>query len=253
MASFLLPASITRLQSDNDNEKNRTAPREDSPPPPPESEHLLHGEDMTTTVIASSNHHLDGLEKVQVPGTEKKQPITSSVAALIPSNNNNGNIDHENHTPYTKSHHHKPWTGTSASNILLGPYRSFFSENRETPKAVINRPSFGAVIAHLWVHVIPVFGTAALIGMNLWKPSRDRDGGGFEGWYIGAELWGPWGSEATLSFLQLAGKLHETVILGSLGVVAMDLVRYFLVYKPLGVPLGLLGAGSSFGDVKYLV
>lgn len=59
--------------------------------------------------------------------------------------------------------------------------------------------------------------------------------------------------ETVLNWLQFAAKLHEITIVASLSTIVWDMVRYFLVYKPLGVPLGLVGASSAFTEMKFLV
>lgn len=220
--------------------------RRGASPTPHESEHLLHGSDITTATPTNMSH----FENSQVPSppTGEKKQCTASITAVDAALNDHGHPTRVHTCPHCHHHpHRKPWT--FLADIIRGPYRAFYKEDREVPKTVLNRPSIPTLFAHLWVHIIPVVATGALIGMNLWSPRN----GVFEGWYIGPELWGPWGSEATLNFLQLAAKLHETVIMASLSAVVVDLVRYFLVYKPLGVPLGLLGAGSRYSDMKYLL
>ncbi|KAM7187490.1 hypothetical protein V8F20_010939 [Naviculisporaceae sp. PSN 640] len=221
-------------------------------PPLHESQHLLHGDITAAAPLKTMSDSASGAVAGTESTEEKKKQCTASVVAVdhgIQDDLNDHGHARRVHT-YSNCHHRphrKPWA--FLADIIRGPYRSFYMEHREVPKTVLSKASIPSLFAHLWVHIIPVVATGALIGMNLWNPR----GGLFEGWYIGPELWGPWGSEATLNFLQLAAKLHETVIVASITAVVVDLVRYFLVYKPLGVPLGLLGAGSRYGDMKYLL
>ncbi|KAM7210029.1 hypothetical protein V8F06_014586 [Rhypophila decipiens] len=215
-------------------------------PPSHESEHLLNGGDITAAAPTEMSH----FETSQVPSPPMgvKNECTASIIGVDNELNNHGHPTRVHTCPHChRRPHRKPWT--FLGDYVRDLYRSFYKEDQEVPKTVIKKASIGTLFAHLWVHIIPVAATGALIGINLWNQRN----GVVEGWYIGRELWGPWGSEATLNFLQLAAKLHETVIMASLTAVVVDLVRYFLVYKPLGVPLGLLGAGSRFSDMKYLL
>ncbi|KAK0701226.1 hypothetical protein B0H67DRAFT_650453 [Lasiosphaeris hirsuta] len=128
-------------------------------------------------------------------------------------------------------------------------WASFFTEDREVPKVVIRQGFFHwPLFKHLWIHLIPCLATAAVLGLNLWQFDHAR----LRGYYIGETIPGDFEDETKLDWLQFAAKLHEISIVASLGTVVWDMVRYFLVYKPLGVPLGLVGAGSAFMELKFL-
>lgn len=127
--------------------------------------------------------------------------------------------------------------------------KAYFVEKREVPKIVIHKGVNKAWFAHTWVHFPPALATAVLLGLNLWLfPNAIT-----RGYYIGGVIPGPPADESKLNWLQFAAKLHEITIVASLSTVMWDMIRYFLVYKPLGVPLGLVGAGSAFTEAKYLL
>lgn len=128
-------------------------------------------------------------------------------------------------------------------------WRSYFVEKKEVPKVVIHKGVNLAWFAHTWVHIPPTFATAVLLALNLWLYPNAR----VRGHYIGGMIPGPLEDETKLNWLQFSAKMHDILIVASLSTVMWDMTRYFLVYKPLGVPLGLVGAGSAFTEAKFLL
>lgn len=126
---------------------------------------------------------------------------------------------------------------------------SYFLQKREVPKVVIHKGINAEWFAHTWVHLPPIIATAVVLGFNLWLYPNAR----IRGHYIGGTIPGPLEDEAMLNWLQFAAKLHEITIVAGLSTIVWDMVRYFLVYKPLGVPLGLIGAGGAFTEAKFLL
>ena len=141
--------------------------------------------------------------------------------------------------------------------LITGPieaWRAYFVEKTEVPKVVIHKGVNGAWLAHTWVHIPPIVATAVLLVLNLWLYPNAKLRGHYIGpTCIGTFLQGDLSDEAKMNWLQFAAKLHEITLVASLSTVVWDMVRYFLVYKPLGVPLGLVGAGSAFTEIKFIL
>lgn len=90
------------------------------------------------------------------------------------------------------------------------------------------------------IHVIPVAAALLLVSFNL------------HGYYIGGELAGAVGQDTQkLAGLQFAAKLHELLMLASLGVVVFTMVRKELV-SIRGLPFGAVFATSSIDTISTL-
>lgn len=127
-------------------------------------------------------------------------------------------------------------------NIVYGVWsdRRRTGHLAEHQKIALQRDRKNAFFAGL-VHFLPANAAIAISTLNI------------IGYYIGGELSGPSGyDDVKFLGLQFASKLHEVLVLTSLGTVLSAYVRHELVLGD-GVPFGAMFAGQSFHDVKFLV
>lgn len=107
----------------------------------------------------------------------------------------------------------------------------------EEPKLLLKRSRWTA-LARCGVHIIPSAVSMVVIVVNLCQL------------YIGVELVGESGQDSLkLGVLQVCAKVQELFIVGSLGTMIFHVLRGNLV-GPSGVPLGLLGSGFSFTQIR---
>lgn len=102
----------------------------------------------------------------------------------------------------------------------------------EQPK-VVESQSLVIAITRIGAHLLPILITVFLLLFNA----------------IGF-LNGPAITTPAEFALQVASKLHELAIVGSLTLIAVDLVRYYLLHG--GVTLGLISAGQGFASLNWL-
>ncbi|KAF5021212.1 hypothetical protein F66182_6751 [Fusarium sp. NRRL 66182] len=108
----------------------------------------------------------------------------------------------------------------------------------EPPKVLVDS-SLGHAMARCAIHMVPAFLSIGLITIN------------FMGYFIGDELEGEQGQDdLKMGLLQVAAKIQELLIVGSIGSVIFHLLRSELVFGD-GMPLGLLVSGFSFSQVSY--
>lgn len=108
----------------------------------------------------------------------------------------------------------------------------------EKPKVVLSRSKLD-LAKRCTIHVIPIVTTILILVLNI------------RGVYIGADFTGPIKSETlNLLLLQIAAKIHELMIVGSLAVIVLHAVRYELLFGD-GLPLGLIGSGISFSQLEF--
>ncbi|KAF3016510.1 hypothetical protein E8E14_011095 [Neopestalotiopsis sp. 37M] len=108
----------------------------------------------------------------------------------------------------------------------------------EEPKVLIIR-SYRTILYKSSVHLLPAMITCLLFLINV------------RGRYIGKELEEPEGpDDVKSSFLQIAAKMQEMLVISSLASIILHTVRRKLLYKE-GVPLGLLGSHMSFSELSY--
>jgi hypothetical protein len=130
---------------------------------------------------------------------------------------------------------------TAGLTVLYGPLAKLFGwENeKEEKKVVINKDRTLATVRCL-IHVIPVAAALALIALNA------------SNYYIGGELSGPSGQDfEKLAALQFAAKLHELLMLASLGTMLITYIRRELAFGA-GLPFGAVFSGLQFRDISFL-
>ena len=126
-------------------------------------------------------------------------------------------------------------------SILYTPLARIFGweHEREEKKIVIdkNRP---VAIVRCLIHIVPVAAALGLVALNA------------SNYYIGGELSGPTGQDfEKLAALQFAAKLHELLMLASLGAVLVTCIRRELAFGQ-GLPFGAVFSGLQFRDVSFL-
>jgi len=144
-----------------------------------------------------------------------------------------------------------------ALKSLFNALKSFFSKLRSLfrlqkdafraiqkgpkhPKPLFESSRESAFLCCL-VHLIPGLATITLIALNFLRV------------FISRELEGPGDQDGIkLGVLQVAAKVHELFIVASLGMVIFHVVRHELV-SGAGLPLGLMGAGFSFSNPRYVL
>ncbi|KAI9857254.1 MAG: hypothetical protein M1824_004930 [Vezdaea acicularis] len=95
-------------------------------------------------------------------------------------------------------------------------------------------------MARSWVHLMPVGVSIVLIAYNL------------KGWYIGQTLDGKFGTNRTkLAALQVAAKIQELLVTGSLASIVSHIIQYKLCFGD-GIPLGLLSSGYHITQLHFL-
>ncbi|KAK4675912.1 hypothetical protein QC764_506510 [Podospora pseudoanserina] len=108
----------------------------------------------------------------------------------------------------------------------------------EPPKLLI-RKSRRVALARSAVHILPATISIILIYINL------------SGRFIGSELEGPQGKDSLkMALLQVAAKLQELLVVGSMGTIIFHIIRQRLFSND-GIPLGLLVSGWSFSQLSY--
>ncbi|KAK4194938.1 hypothetical protein QBC40DRAFT_317755 [Triangularia verruculosa] len=195
------------------------------------------GEPQRAQLLASSTQTLSSQRRASLSTSEAQEALTDTSG----KNEHNITVTAQHLKKERRFYHYiNPWQ-------LIRKFRrrwnAFFLETREVPKPIIHT-ELCQWFLHVWVHIIPTAATAVLLWLNL-RP---------QGYYIAAWLPGPDSTEdrTKLAWFQFAAKLHEVTIIASLNTAVWDMIRYRLVYKPLGVPLGLLWAGSAFTEIKFL-
>lgn len=112
------------------------------------------------------------------------------------------------------------------------------SSKGESKKVVVARSTWKALY-RCRLHIPPITISMAILILNI------------RGTYIGADMSGPIRSETiTLMGFQLIAKMHELLIIASLGLIILHIVRHELIFGS-GLPLGLIGSGLSFGSVIF--
>ncbi|GKZ89920.1 hypothetical protein AnigIFM63604_007279 [Aspergillus niger] len=112
-------------------------------------------------------------------------------------------------------------------------------EVTERPKVFMDRSKTLASIRCV-LHVVPVSAAFALIMLNS------------TGYYIGGELSGTSGQDAEkLAALTFAAKLHELLMLASLGSILITYIRRELAFGE-GLPFGAIFTSLQFQDISFL-
>lgn len=125
---------------------------------------------------------------------------------------------------------------TSFNNI--GGKLSGFGVTEE-PKVFMNRSKSLAAIRCI-LHVTPVGAAVALLVLNVGSH------------YIGGELSGPSGQDLEkLAALSFAAKLHELLMLASLGAILLTYIRKEIAFGD-GLPFGTLFAAQQFSNISFL-
>ncbi|KAK4954245.1 hypothetical protein LTR10_007675 [Elasticomyces elasticus] len=109
----------------------------------------------------------------------------------------------------------------------------------EKEKVAVHKDRRRAAIQCL-IHIAPVFAAIVLVFFNIWQ------------YYIGGELSGAVGQDTQkLAALQFAAKLHELLMLASLGVIVFHFIRQELAFGD-GLPFGAIFAGQQFDKLSTL-
>ena len=99
----------------------------------------------------------------------------------------------------------------------------------------------GQALTKCIVHVLPVSASLAIVGLNIVQ------------FYVGGELRGPGGYDVQkLAALQFAAKLHELLMLASLGAIVFTMIRKELAFGEGGIPFGALFAGFQIDKISLL-
>jgi hypothetical protein len=108
----------------------------------------------------------------------------------------------------------------------------------ETKKVVVTE-SKAIALRRCILHLIPILTSVAILTINL------------HGHYIGRDFPGTIKSETiNIMLLQMAAKVHELVIVASLGLIVLHIVRHELLFGD-GLPLGLVGSGLTFSNFEF--
>ncbi|KAF4966350.1 hypothetical protein FSARC_5978 [Fusarium sarcochroum] len=127
---------------------------------------------------------------------------------------------------------------TLLRNLSFGIITFLRGDKDEPPKVLINS-SIRLAMARCAIHIVPAFLSIALVTLNC------------IGFFIGNELQGPKGQDdLKMGLLQIAAKIQELLIVGSVGSVIFHVLRSELIFGD-GMPLGLLVSGFSFSQVSY--
>ena len=114
------------------------------------------------------------------------------------------------------------------------------NESMENSKAQPRKSRIKAIYRSCSFHLIPVCAALALVILNTVE------------YYVGNELSGPKGyDDLKFSGLLFAAKLHEVLIVASLGFIVFTYVQEELVNGE-GVPFGVLTAGMQISQVTFL-
>ncbi|OKL63026.1 hypothetical protein UA08_01689 [Talaromyces atroroseus] len=119
--------------------------------------------------------------------------------------------------------------------------RAVYGRRPQAPQPIISAGLRG-VLWQCKVHLLPICGTITLSYLNL------------AGYFIGSNYLGlsqKIYQDLDALLLQITAKLMEIAVIASTSIVVMDLLRESLLYKPQGLPLGLLSAGFRFSDLSY--
>ncbi|KAM5352797.1 hypothetical protein ACJ41O_005519 [Fusarium nematophilum] len=116
---------------------------------------------------------------------------------------------------------------------------TFLRGDSSEPPKVLYESSFRVALARCAVHLVPAVLSVGLITLNMF------------GYFIGDELEGVSNQDnLKMGLLQIAAKVQELLIVGSVGSVIFHVLRSELVFGA-GVPLGLLVSGFSFSQLSY--
>ncbi|KAF2279691.1 uncharacterized protein EI97DRAFT_455902 [Westerdykella ornata] len=118
---------------------------------------------------------------------------------------------------------------TSGNRIRRRPQQRATGE----PPKVVESRSLILALTRTGAHILPVSATVFLICFNA----------------IGF-LNGPDISTAANFTLQLAAKFYELAVVGSLTVIVLEIIRYYLLRE--GITFGLVGAGATFSSLNFL-
>lgn len=110
----------------------------------------------------------------------------------------------------------------------------------ERPKAMIEKSRVKAIYRACFIHLVPVTAALVLIILNYIE------------YYAGSELSGPKGyDDFKFSGLLFAAKLHEVLMVASLGFIVFTYVQEELVNGE-GVPFAALGAGLQMSQITFI-
>lgn len=124
--------------------------------------------------------------------------------------------------------------------------KSWGETNKEQPKVIHYQDQRSQAAVHSLVHLIPVSAGAVLIAFNLQQ------------YYIGGELAGVISQDdQKLAALQFTAKLHELMLLASIGTIIWTYIRWALIYgtenkSATGIPFGVVFAGLGFNSISFL-
>lgn len=109
---------------------------------------------------------------------------------------------------------------------------------RPEPRKVLFTKSRRLALARCAVHILPVLVSMVVIGNNMGQ------------YFIGKELKGAINQDSLkIAWIQVAAKIQELLMIASMTVIILHDLRWQLVFGE-GVPLGLIGAGWSFTQVR---
>jgi hypothetical protein len=144
-------------------------------------------------------------------------------------------IDPSNNEP------HQQDNGKSTANLLRT------QETYEKPNVVLERSIRPLLFSFLW-HILPTLATIAIVSLSFsevyWFDSdSSTDKVPIRGTNISLN--------ELLNLLQFVAKIHEILLVGSIGAMVMHRVRVRLLGND-GLPLGMLTGGYSVGSAEYL-
>lgn len=124
-------------------------------------------------------------------------------------------------------------------NTGISVFRNLFRDVEEEPKIFMERHT-GIALMRCTMHLIPASAALALLILNA------------EGYYIGGELSGQSGQDVEkLAALSFSAKLHELLMIASLGSILITYIRKELAFGD-GIPFGTLFAGLEFQGLGFI-
>ena len=125
-------------------------------------------------------------------------------------------------------------------NIVYSVWSKFRGREHPEPEKVAMYKSRGQALMRCSVHLLPVLAALALVILNITQ------------FYVGGELRGASGQDQQkLAALQFAAKLHELLMLASLGAIVFSYIRKELAFGG-GIPFGALFAGFQIEKLSLL-
>ncbi len=135
-----------------------------------------------------------------------------------------------------------PFLKAVGLRFLSRPPRWFRGHGREhkteRPKILIET-SIAVALKRLFIHILPVLASVAIISLNIGHL------------YLGRTIPGPeLNNNVTFAILQVVAKIQELLIIASLATIVFEIIRNSTIHD--GVPLGFLCSGFMFTQLSYL-